>query len=150
MRWHGILIVDQDFSWELRCVDTNKNKISKIFTDFINEKIKDVALEDEGVDYALFEDGSEIWVLEVDAPRASGVEKVVAVYGETSEGFVLDSIHLAKEDADMSLKSIVKMYEDEGYKIENQYDDLVVFNNDDAYKIAVVPVGCEKTQLKGE
>ena len=135
--YHGVLFVDEDFTWELKAVSDDMKKAKEYFTQLVNEKLQETKIESEGFDYVIFEDGTEIWGVDGLGEVVSG-EKAFAVVGEDGEGFKCMEVCSDRSSALRALEIIKKDYLNDGFRIEREYDDVVIFNNDDVYKIQEV------------
>ena len=140
-KYYGLLTVDENFSWKLEYVTQNRNFIVQDFTKRIEEK-EDI-LESEGFDYAIFEDGSELWVIELSGKPIIGHLGYALIY-EDSEGFKGASVFGSLRDAQAELELIIKEYEDEGFELEHRTDDIAEFSNDDVWKLQKVEIKEER------
>ena len=144
-RYYGLIEVDEDFNWPLLYVTTDAELISNDFTDRINKRQKE--LESEGCDFALFEDGSELWVISLLGDEIKGDEAYV-VYGEDGEGYkgacVVETFEAAKKE----LLSITKDYTSDGFYITYVNEEMVKFNNDDIWEIEKVKIKRKQNERK--
>ncbi len=135
--YHGVLVVNKNLTWELKVVSTDMEKAKNYFNKLLEQKMQEVEIESEGSNYVIFEDGSEIWGIDGVGKPIAG-EKAFAVTGEDSEGFKCMECCSSQDSAIRALESIKKDYLNDGFVVEREYYDLIVFNNGDVYKIQKV------------
>ena len=133
MKYYGMFKINQDYSLDVKYVTTDRNMFVDKFTSAINERAKDVKVEDEGYKFAIFEDGVELWAAETKGEECEG-DYVYVVFGEINT-IVLDGVYCSREAAVAHLDEIVKEYEDHQISLDKRYEDLIILENDDYFKI---------------
>ncbi len=139
MEYCAIITVDEDFFWDVSFVSSNKEKITKVFNDKVDEILKDgVGVENEGSNYVVFDDGREVWV--VCGNGESDVKNGFIVFGEMEYGFVLEGVFQNKREALDKVEEIKSEYAKDGISVYKEYDDVLVFENDDVFKIKEIKI----------
>jgi len=138
MKYYAILKLDgESGTRDILNISTDRNAAIHEFGELISKHHSVSPLLEEGVNYALYDDGTEFWML-----RGNGAETayniVYPVFGETTEGFVLDYIAKSSATAQKHLKEIKKSYKRNGVDVFKEYDDEVIFNNDDYFKYQAI------------
>jgi hypothetical protein len=105
-----------------------KNELEEI----LNKKvlIRNECIEDERPYCIILSDGTEIWSLTAEGPEIRKTAYVV--YGETQE-FQMEGVYKSKREAQKALEKIIQEYGEE--HVYKKYDDIVVFDNDDVFKM---------------
>jgi len=133
MKYYGMFKINQDYSLDVEYVTTDRNVFVNKFTGTINERAKDVKVEDEGCRFAIFEDSVELWAAEIKGEKCEG-DYVYVVFGEI-ETIVMEGVYCSREAAMAHLDEIVEEYKEHKVNLEKKYDDLIVMKNDDYFKI---------------
>jgi len=137
--YKGIIYLTDDWYWDLIFLTKDEKKQKEVFNKLVEELKQNDPIDSEAIDIISFESGQELWEVEAKGEDCSQKDRWVII-SEVSEGYKLNSVHCCLRSAEEELDKIKKEYLEEGFAIYRESDDLVVFNNDDVFKIQKIPL----------
>jgi len=136
MKYYGMFRINKDYSLNVEYVTVDKDRLASRFTNTINSRAEDVKIEEEGSNFAIFEDGVELWANEIEGEECEG-DYVYAVFGEVND-VIFEGVYCSREKAMRRLDEIVGEYKQNNINLEMRYDDLIIMENDDYFKFQII------------
>jgi len=134
LKYGSLIGVQENGEWGVIYLSKSLGQVEQKFEELVTKISEEDEILNKSIDVVYFDSGKELWLGEAKGEDCESNYRYVIVY-EDGEGFKIDSVHCSENEAKERLIKIKNSYLKDGYKVFKEYDDLIIFDNDDFYKI---------------